>query len=74
MTALVLSWAARLGSFLFMRVLAAGKDSRFDEIKDKPRAPNPPSVFHLQGTGDFANVLVLVAHPCPPPHSSIPIN
>ena len=38
MTALVLSWAARLGSFLFMRVLAAGKDSRFDEIKDKPRA------------------------------------
>lgn len=35
-TVLVLCWATRLGSFLFMRVLAAGKDSRFDEIKDKP--------------------------------------
>ena len=28
-------WAARLGSFLFMRVKKAGKDRRFDEIKTK---------------------------------------
>jgi len=30
---LVLIWAVRLGSFLFRRVLKAGKDGRFDEIK-----------------------------------------
>ena len=31
--ALVVIWAARLGSFLFRRIHQAGKDSRFDEIK-----------------------------------------
>ncbi len=30
---LVAVWAGRLGSFLFMRVLAEGSDKRFDEIK-----------------------------------------
>ena len=30
---LVLVWALRLGSFLFMRIHKAGKDGRFDEIK-----------------------------------------
>lgn len=30
---LVLIWAARLGTFLFRRVVRAGKDVRFDEIK-----------------------------------------
>jgi steroid 5-alpha reductase family enzyme len=30
---LVVVWAARLGTFLFTRVLKAGKDDRFDEIK-----------------------------------------
>jgi len=30
---LVAVWAVRLGSFLFLRVLAAGSDRRFDEIK-----------------------------------------
>lgn len=30
---LVVVWAARLGTFLFNRVLKAGKDDRFDEIK-----------------------------------------
>lgn len=30
---LVVIWAGRLGTFLFQRVLKAGKDSRFDEIK-----------------------------------------
>lgn len=29
-------WSLRLGSYLFSRVLAEGKDSRFDEIKTSP--------------------------------------
>ncbi|MBN1668187.1 MAG: DUF1295 domain-containing protein [Anaerolineales bacterium] len=31
--AVVLIWAVRLGSFLFLRILRAGKDDRFDDIK-----------------------------------------
>jgi steroid 5-alpha reductase family enzyme len=31
--ALVVIWAARLGTFLFLRIQKAGKDARFDEIK-----------------------------------------
>ena len=31
--ALVVIWAARLGTFLFRRIHRAGKDARFDEIK-----------------------------------------
>ena len=31
--ALVVIWAIRLGTFLFRRILKAGKDDRFDEIK-----------------------------------------
>lgn len=31
--ALVLIWAARLGTFLFTRILKEGKDARFDDIK-----------------------------------------
>ena len=31
--ALVIVWALRLGTFLFQRVLKAGKDGRFDELK-----------------------------------------
>jgi steroid 5-alpha reductase family enzyme len=30
---LVLIWAGRLGTFLFLRVLRSGRDSRFDELK-----------------------------------------
>lgn len=33
LTVLVIVWAGRLGSFLFRRVLKAGKDTRFDTIK-----------------------------------------
>jgi len=33
LAALVLAWALRLGSFLFMRVLQSGGDSRFDAMK-----------------------------------------
>ena len=31
--ALVVSWAARLGTYLFRRIRKAGKDARFDDIK-----------------------------------------
>ena len=31
--ALVVIWAARLGTYLFLRIRKAGKDARFDEIK-----------------------------------------
>jgi steroid 5-alpha reductase family enzyme len=33
LAALVMVWAARLGTFLFRRIRRAGKDDRFDEIK-----------------------------------------
>jgi steroid 5-alpha reductase family enzyme len=33
LVALVVIWAARLGTFLFRRIQKAGKDDRFDEIK-----------------------------------------
>lgn len=35
-TALVMIWAVRLASFLFMRISRDGKDGRFDEIKTMP--------------------------------------
>jgi steroid 5-alpha reductase family enzyme len=38
MTSLVCAWTLRLGSFLVLRVLRTGGDSRFDELKTKPRA------------------------------------
>lgn len=44
---LIVIWAGRLGTFLFQRVLEAGKDSRFDEIKKSfPRFLN---TWMLQG-------------------------
>lgn len=36
-SALVCLWAARLGSFLFMRIMKDGKDRRFDKVKTNPR-------------------------------------
>lgn len=36
LSAAVALWAARLGTFLFQRVLQEGQDSRFDEIKKSP--------------------------------------
>ncbi|NCD20036.1 MAG: DUF1295 domain-containing protein [Actinobacteria bacterium] len=33
LAALVVTWAARLGTFLFRRISRAGKDDRFDELK-----------------------------------------
>ncbi|PWN40624.1 DUF1295-domain-containing protein [Ceraceosorus guamensis] len=35
-SALVVAWAARLGSFLALRIQKSGKDERFDEIKQSP--------------------------------------
>ena len=35
-TLLVMTWALRLGMFLFDRVIRVGKDSRFDKAKHKP--------------------------------------
>jgi len=35
---LVLVWASRLGTFLLRRIMEDGKDSRFDKVRDKPRA------------------------------------
>ncbi len=34
--AMVVIWSARLASFLFMRISRDGKDSRFDNIKNRP--------------------------------------
>lgn len=34
---LVVTWAARLGSFLLFRVLKAGQDSRFNKIRGNPK-------------------------------------
>jgi len=45
--ALVLIWAARLGTFLFRRIHKAGKDGRFDEIK--PSFPRFLNTWLLQG-------------------------
>lgn len=47
LAALVLVWAARLGSFLFRRISKAGKDDRFDEIK--PSFVRFLSVWTIQG-------------------------
>jgi steroid 5-alpha reductase family enzyme len=45
--ALVVIWAARLGTFLFRRIQKAGKDARFDEIK--PSFLRFLSTWTLQG-------------------------
>ncbi|EDN95509.1 hypothetical protein SS1G_11387 [Sclerotinia sclerotiorum 1980 UF-70] len=41
-------WATRLGSYLFMRILGDGHDSRFDEIKKSP--PRFLAAFTAQAT------------------------
>ncbi len=47
MWALVVIWAARLGTFLFGRIRKAGKDDRFDEIK--PSFVRFLNVWTIQG-------------------------
>ncbi|KAF8866781.1 DUF1295-domain-containing protein [Acephala macrosclerotiorum] len=48
LSAAVAVWATRLGTYLFQRVLADGKDSRFDEIKKSP--PKFFGAFMAQAT------------------------
>ncbi len=45
--AMVMTWSLRLASFLFMRISRAGKDSRFDDIKNRP--PRFLLAWTLQG-------------------------
>lgn len=45
--AMVMTWSLRLASFLFMRIARAGKDSRFDDIKNRP--PRFLLAWTLQG-------------------------
>ncbi len=44
---LIVIWAARLGSFLFLRIHKAGKDARFDQLK--PSFPRFLNAWTLQG-------------------------
>jgi steroid 5-alpha reductase family enzyme len=44
---MVLVWSIRLASFLFLRISRAGKDSRFDDIKNRP--PRFLLAWTLQG-------------------------
>lgn len=36
-TGMVMTWAVRLGSFLFTRILKEGHDRRFNKVRDNPR-------------------------------------
>lgn len=47
LSVLVIVWAARLGAFLFRRVMKAGKDGRFDDIK--PSLVQFLNVWTIQG-------------------------
>jgi steroid 5-alpha reductase family enzyme len=49
---LVVVWAARLGSFLFRRVMRHGKDDRFDELK--------PSFFRFLNTWTLQGLWVVL--------------
>ncbi|KAG8191648.1 hypothetical protein JTE90_016441 [Oedothorax gibbosus] len=52
---MVVTWAVRLGTFLFIRVLKSGKDRRFDKARD-----NPPLFFvywAMQGVWVFVTLL-----------------
>lgn len=59
--ALVVTWAARLGTFLFRRVKKAGKDDRFDEIKPNfVRFLNVWTIQALWVTFTLAAALVVI--------------
>ncbi len=61
--AFVIIWALRLGSFLFMRIHADGKDIRFDEIKVNPM--RFLVAWTLQGTWVFltsASALAIITN------------
>ena len=56
---LVCVWAGRLGSFLFRRIRADGKDGRFDDIK--PSAPRFFVAWTLQGLWVFLTLCAALA-------------
>ncbi|MEA3641426.1 MAG: DUF1295 domain-containing protein [Lamprobacter sp.] len=57
--ALVAVWAARLGSFLYLRVKKAGSDSRFDELK--PSFSGFLMAWTLQGLWVFLTLAAALA-------------
>jgi len=59
LSALVLTWAVRLGSFLFARVLQAGGDSRFDTMKR--HLPSFLLTWTLQGLWVFLTASAALA-------------
>lgn len=58
-TTLVSVWAVRLGTFLFMRILQTGRDSRFDGVRNVP--PMLFGYWTIQGVWVFAVLLPVVA-------------
>ena len=54
-TALVVTWCARLGTFLFRRVKRSGKDGRFDDLK--PHWARFLMAWTLQGLWVFVTLL-----------------
>jgi len=68
LTGLIVIWAGRLGTFLFQRVKAAGKDGRFDAIKQS--GPRFLMAWTLQGlwvifTAAAAHAAIASANPEP---------
>ena len=59
LTLLVCIWAGRLGTFLFRRIRADGKDARFDAIK--PSAPRFFVAWTLQGLWVFLTLCAALA-------------
>jgi len=57
-TALVIIWAVRLSSFLFLRIHHAGKDGRFDDLKTSPVRFLVP--WSLQGLWVFVTMNVVI--------------
>ena len=51
-------WTLRLGSFLFLRIMQDGKDTRFDEIK--PNAPRFFTAWTLSGLWVFLTALAAI--------------
>ncbi len=52
---LVIAWAFRLGSYLFVRILKDGSDKRFDKVRDNPLRFF--SFWTIQGVWIFVTLL-----------------
>ncbi|MCC5810112.1 MAG: DUF1295 domain-containing protein [Ectothiorhodospiraceae bacterium] len=66
-TALVLIWCSRLGSFLFLRVKRSGKDGRFDDLK--PSWARFLMAWTLQGLWVFVTLLAALIAVSSPAYS-----